>query len=53
MEKQTSIPMTEHQYEMYLTKTGEPDIDALFWKAIEEEAATLEITVDYYLEEFM
>ena len=48
-----SIIMTESQYEMYVTKTGETDIDALFWKAIEENAATLEITVDYYLEEFM
>jgi hypothetical protein len=53
MENQTRIPMTESQYEMYVTKTGETDIDALFWKAIEEAAATFEITVDYYLEEFM
>jgi hypothetical protein len=53
MEKQTSIPMTESQYEMYVTKTGETDIDALFWKAIEEEASKFEITVEYYMEEFM
>ena len=53
MEKQTRIPMTESQYEMYVTKTGETDIDALFWKALEEEASKLEITVDYYIEEFL
>lgn len=45
--------MTEEQYQLYVTKTGELDIDALFWKAIEEAAAELEITVDYYLAEFM
>lgn len=28
-------------------------IDELMMKAIEEEAAKLEITVDYYMEEFM
>lgn len=45
--------MTEQQYELYVTKTGETDIDALFWKGIEESAAELEVTVDYYLAEFM
>lgn len=45
--------MTEEQYQLYVTKTGELDIDALFWTAIEEQAAELEITVDYYLAEFM
>jgi hypothetical protein len=45
--------MTDQQYELYVTKTGETDIDALFWKAIEESAAELEVTVDYYLAEFM
>lgn len=45
--------MTEEQYQLYITKTGETDIDALLWKAFEEEAAKLEITVDYYLEEFL
>lgn len=44
--------MTDAQYDLYVLKTGEIDIDALFWKAIEEEAAKLEITVDYYLAEF-
>ena len=53
MEKQTRIPMTESQCEMYFAKTGETDIDALFWKALEEEASKLEITVDYYMEEFL
>ncbi len=45
--------MTDEQYELYVTKTGETDIDALFWKGIEEAAAELEVTVDYYLAEFM
>lgn len=45
--------MTDSQYDLYVTKTGETDIDALFWKGIEEQAAELEITVDYYMEEFM
>jgi hypothetical protein len=45
--------MTESQYEMYVAKTGETDIDALFWKALEEEAAKYEVTVDYYIEEFV
>jgi hypothetical protein len=31
----------------------EMDIDKMFTHAIEEEAAKLEITVDYYLYEFM
>jgi len=46
-------PMTDEQYTQYVTKTGETDLDALFWKAIEEHAAELEVTVDYYLAEFM
>ena len=36
--------------------TDEPDdlnIDDLMMKSIEEKAAELEITVDYYMEEFM
>jgi hypothetical protein len=45
--------MTEEQYQLYTTKTGDIDIDALFWKAIEEEASKFEITVDYYLAEFV
>lgn len=45
--------MTDAQYELYVTKTGETDIDALFWKGIEEKSAELEITVDYYLAEFL
>ena len=45
--------MNYQQYDLYVTKTGETDIDALFWKALEETAAELEITVDYYMEEFM
>jgi len=45
--------MTDAQYELYVTKTGETDIDALFWKGIEEASAELEITVDYYLAEFL
>lgn len=45
--------MTDEQYYLYVTKTGDVDIDALFWTAIEEAAAELEITVDYYLAEFM
>jgi hypothetical protein len=45
--------MTEAQYQLYVTKTGDVDIDALFWKAIEESAAELEVTVDYYLAEFL
>jgi hypothetical protein len=45
--------MNDQQYDLYVTKTGETDIDALFWKALEEKAAELEITVDYYMEEFM
>lgn len=50
---QAESNMTEEQYQLYVTKTGELDIDALFWTAIEEQAAELEITVDYYLAEFM
>ncbi len=45
--------INEQQHEQYVTKTGETDLDALFWKAIEEHAAQLEVTVDYYLAEFM
>lgn len=45
--------MTDSQHDAYVTKTGETDLDALFWKAIEEEAAKIEVTVDYYLAEFM
>lgn len=45
--------MTDEQYDLYITKTGDIDIDALVWKAIEEAAAELEVTVDYYLAEFM
>ena len=45
--------MNDKQYDLYVTKTGETDIDALLWKALEEEASKLEITVDYYMEEFM
>ena len=45
--------MNEQQYELYVTKTGEIDIDALFWKGIEEAAAELQVTVDYYLAEFI
>jgi hypothetical protein len=50
---QAESNMTDEQYQLYVTKTGELDIDALFWTAIEEQAAELEITVDYYLAEFM
>jgi len=45
--------MNKQQYDQYVTKTGETDIDALFWKAIEEHAAELEVTADYYLAEFI
>ena len=45
--------MNEQQYNLYVTKTGETDIDALFWKGIEEAAAELQVTVDYYLAEFI
>lgn len=31
----------------------EPEIDDLFMMALEEQAAELEITVDYYMAEFM
>jgi len=33
--------------------TEEMDIDLLLWKAFEEEAAELEVTVDYYVAEFL
>jgi hypothetical protein len=36
-----------------LTPQEEPTIDDLFMMAIEEHAAELEITVDYYMAEFM
>lgn len=45
--------MNQDQYNLYVTKTGETDIDALLWKALEEEAAEREITVDYYMAEFL
>lgn len=38
--------MTEQQHDQF-------DIDSAFDKAIEEKAAELEVTVDYYMAEFM
>lgn len=35
------------------TEPQEPTIDDLFMMAIEEQAAELEVTVDYYMAEFM
>jgi hypothetical protein len=35
------------------TEPQEPTIDDLFMMAIEEHAAELEVTVDYYMAEFM
>lgn len=35
------------------TEQQEPTIDDLFMMAIEEHAAELEVTVDYYMAEFM
>lgn len=35
------------------TEQQEPTIDDLFMMALEEKAAELEITVDYYMAEFM
>jgi len=35
------------------TEPQEPTIDDLFMMAIEEHAAELEVTVDYYMEEFL
>ena len=40
-------PMTEQQ------KHDQLDIDSAFMEAIEERAAELEVTVDYYMAEFM
>jgi hypothetical protein len=40
-------PMTEQQ------KYDQLDIDSAFMAAIEEKAAELEVTVDYYMAEFM
>jgi len=39
-------PMTEEQNDQL-------DIDSAFMSAIEEKAAELEVTVDYYMAEFM
>lgn len=39
--------MTEQQ------QNDQLDIDSAFDKAIEEKAAELEVTVDYYIAEFM
>ena len=40
-------PMTEEQ------QNDQLDIDSAFDAAIEEKAAELEVTVDYYMAEFM
>ena len=40
-------PMTEQQ------DNDQLDIDSAFMMAIEEKAAELEVTVDYYMAEFM
>jgi hypothetical protein len=48
--------MTDIQIDNVWMMTDEPDdlnIDDLMMKSIEEKAAELEITVDYYMEEFM
>ena len=42
-----------HESTLDLFCDDEMDIDKMFTHAIEEEAAKLEITVDYYLYEFM
>lgn len=39
-------------FKMY-TELQEPTIDDLFMMAIEEQAKELEVTVDYYMDEFM
>jgi hypothetical protein len=44
-------PMHESTLDLFCD--DEMDIDKMFTHAIEEEAAKLEITVDYYLYEFM
>lgn len=51
---------TEHNQEQHsddpfvrFAKLFDMEIDDLFTVALEEEAAKLEITVDYYMEEFM
>jgi len=38
---------------MQTEQPQEPTIDDLFIMAIEEKAAELEVTVDYYMAEFM
>ena len=45
-------PMHESTLDLF-SDDREMDIDKMFTHAIEEEAAKLEITVDYYLYEFM
>lgn len=37
----------------YINDNGEIEIDALLMQALEEEAAKYEVTVDYYMEEFL
>ena len=45
--------LTDDQIQKLSQKYDEGDIDALLWKAIEEDAAEKEITVDYYIAEFL
>jgi len=44
--------MTNDQLDI-LQQYEDGDIDLLFTKAIEEEAARLEVTVDYFMYEFL
>ncbi len=44
--------MNEEQLDI-LQQYEDGDIDCLFVKAIEEEAARLEVTVDYFMYEFL